>query len=93
MNTTNPIIINEQVYDKYTVSLAFTNRFDSLSEEDHSMALTLTPTRIEDGNVHQSHENNKIILFNSKNTLDEIGFTFSNEIENAIKKLIISQNF
>lgn len=47
MNSSNPITIDDQVYDKLTVNLAVTTNYNSNGERDMSIAMRVIPTRID----------------------------------------------
>ena len=89
MNSTNPLIINGKVYDKFNITLALSTRFDD--SEDASLALTLTPARYENGIVEQSTENNQTVLFGSKSVADQPTLIALEEILTAIQKLITTK--
>ena len=90
MNSTNPLIIDGKVYDKFNITLALSTRFED--SEDASLALTLTPTKHETGIVEQNTENNQTILFGSKTVADQPTSIALEEILAAIQKLIITKN-
>lgn len=52
MTPTNPIVINGEVYDRYTTSLAFMIRYNSDGTSTTSCNVRLVPTRVtSDGQV------------------------------------------
>jgi hypothetical protein len=51
MNATNPIEINGKQYDKFSLNLAITGRYESDGTPNACINLLLTPTRIEAGEV------------------------------------------
>jgi hypothetical protein len=52
MNAPNPIQINGQTYDRYSLNLAITGRYlGDGSSTDAQVAMRLIPTRIADGQV------------------------------------------
>lgn len=52
MLATNPIQIDGQTFDRYSLNLAITGRYLGDGSSDAHVAMRLIPTRIEDGQVH-----------------------------------------
>jgi hypothetical protein len=46
MNATNPITINGQTYDRYSLNLAITGSYKADGSQDASIAMRLVPTRL-----------------------------------------------
>ena len=51
MNATNPIEINEKQYDKFSLNLAITGKYNGDGSTDANVAMRLVPTRIENEEV------------------------------------------
>ena len=51
MIATNPITIDGQTFDRYSLNLAITGKYNADGTPDACINLLLTPTRIEDGEV------------------------------------------
>ena len=51
MNASNPITIDGKQYDKFSLNLAITGRYENNGAQDACINLLLTPTRIEAGEV------------------------------------------
>jgi len=51
MNATNPITINGKTYDRYSLNLAITGKYNADGSTDANVAMRLVPTRIENGVV------------------------------------------
>ena len=51
MNASNPITIDGKQYDKFSLNLAITGRYENNGAQDACINLLLTPTRIESGEV------------------------------------------
>jgi hypothetical protein len=51
MNASNPITIDGQTYDRYSLNLAITGKYKSDESTDAQIAMRLIPTRIADGAV------------------------------------------
>jgi len=51
MTASNPIQINGQTFDRYSLNLAITGKYKSDGSTDAQIAMRLIPTRIADGAV------------------------------------------
>ncbi len=51
MTASNPIVIQEKTYDRFSLNLAITGRYESDGSPSACINLLLTPTRIEAGEV------------------------------------------
>jgi hypothetical protein len=51
MNATAPIEINGKSYDKFSLNLAITGRYENDGSQNACINLLLTPTRVEAGEV------------------------------------------
>lgn len=51
MKPTNPIVIDGETYDTYTINLAITSIVNPDASEDANVAMRLIPTRIANGEV------------------------------------------
>lgn len=51
MIATNPITIDGKIYDRFSLNLAITGKYNSNGTPDACINLLLTPTRIENGEV------------------------------------------
>lgn len=56
MNASNPIEINGNSYDKYSLNLAITGKYNGDGSTDANVAMRLVPTRIENGEVITADE-------------------------------------
>lgn len=56
MNASAPIEINGKSYDKFSLNLAISGRYESNGTPDACINLLLTPTRIEAGEVITAQE-------------------------------------
>jgi hypothetical protein len=66
MNATNPIEINGKSYDKFSLNLAITGFYKPTGQPDANVAMSLIPTRIEDGVVEQAGlEHRKAVVLGS----------------------------
>jgi hypothetical protein len=51
MNATNPITIDGKTYDRFSLNLAITGKYQADGSSDAQVAMRLIPTRIADGAV------------------------------------------
>ncbi len=66
MTASNPIIINGQTFEKYSLNLAITGFYKPDGQPDANVAMSLIPTRIEDGVVEQAGlEHRKAVVLGS----------------------------
>ena len=56
MNASNPITIDGKQYDKFSLNLAITGKYNGDGSSDANVAMRLVPTRIEDGVVETADE-------------------------------------
>lgn len=88
MKPSQPIIINGETYDFYTLNLSVTSKYLDCATEDASIAMRLIPTRIQDGEVIMADA--EAIGF-ARGTLigaDEITMQTAYAIQAAIKNYI-----
>jgi hypothetical protein len=62
MNASNPITLDGKSYDKFSLNLAITGRYENNGAQDACINLLLTPTRIEAGEVITAPEASVSIL-------------------------------
>jgi hypothetical protein len=66
MNATNPIEIDGKQYPKYSLNLAITGFYKPEGQPDANVAMSLIPTRVEDGVVEQAGiEHRKAVVLGS----------------------------
>jgi hypothetical protein len=46
MNATNPIVIQEKTFDRFSLNLAITGKYKADGSQDASIAMRLVPTRL-----------------------------------------------
>lgn len=56
MNASNPIQIDGKTYDRYSLNLAITGKYNGDGSSDANVAMRLVPTRIETGEVITADE-------------------------------------
>ena len=66
MTASNPITINEKSYDRYSLNLAITGFYKGDGTPDANVAMSLIPTRVENGEVEQAGlEHRKAVVLGS----------------------------
>ena len=66
MTATTPIQIDGKSFDKYSLNLAITGFYKPTGQPDANVAMSLIPTRIEDGMVEQAGiEHRKAVVLGS----------------------------
>jgi hypothetical protein len=66
MNATNHITIDGKTYDRYSLNLAITGFYKPDGQPDANVAMSLIPTRIENGVVEQAGlEHRKAVVLGS----------------------------
>lgn len=91
MKPSQPIVIDGETYDLYTMTLATASRYNLPDQQDASVVLTLTPTRFEGDQVKQSQENNRTVLFGSLASASQPAFVAVDEVSTAIQKFIYAE--
>lgn len=66
MNSSNPITIDDQIYDKLTINLAVTTSYNSSGERDMSIAMRVIPTRVDSVNGVQTADNAAHTVYRGK---------------------------
>ena len=56
MTASNPITIDGQTFDRYSLNLAITGKYNADGSTDANVAMRLVPTRIENGEVLTADE-------------------------------------
>ena len=89
MKSTNPIEIDGQIFDRYSLNLAINGKYLADGTPDASIAARFIPTRIEGGNIYTADENYIPMLIGSisesqDNDVRECG----KKIKAAIQQLV-----
>jgi hypothetical protein len=66
MNSSNPITIDDQVYDKLIVNLAVTTSYNTSGDRDMSIAMRVIPTRIDPIQGVQTADNSAYIVYRGR---------------------------
>jgi hypothetical protein len=56
MTASNPIVIQEKTYDRFSLNLAITGKYHADGATDAQVAMRLIPTRIADGAVETADD-------------------------------------
>ncbi len=57
MTATNPLQIDGKTYDRFSLNLAITGKYNAAGSTDAQVAMRLVPTRIENGQVETADAN------------------------------------
>ena len=91
MIATNPIEIDGKQYDRYSLNLAITGKYNADGSTDANVAMRLVPTRIENGEVLTADEAAIGIALGSIAGSDEATQAAVAEISAALQKFIDSK--
>jgi hypothetical protein len=91
MNATNPITIDGKSYDRYSLNLAITGKYNADGSTDASIAARFIPTRIEVDEVEQAQEQAVNLALGSISGADQATLTAVADISAAIQKFILSK--
>jgi hypothetical protein len=92
MTATNPIEIDGQIFDLYSLNLASNGKYNPDGTPDASIAARFIPTRItEEGEVIEAQDHSVNIALGSLSGADEPTLTAVAEISAALQKFIISK--
>ena len=92
MNASNPITIDGKTYDRYSLNLAISGKYNADGSSDASIAARFIPTRlVEDSEPEQAQEHSVNLALGSLSGSDEATLTAVTEISAALQKFIISK--
>jgi hypothetical protein len=91
MITTNPIQINGQTFDRFSLNLAITGKYNVDGSTDASIACRLIPTRIEDGQVITAEAEAKAIVFGTLEGADADTLQAVGAIQTALQNYLASK--
>ena len=91
MKSTNPIEINGQIFDLYSLNLAINGKYLPDGSTDASIAARFIPTRIDGDEIEQAQEHSINIALGSLSGSDEPTLTAVAEISAALQKFILSK--
>jgi hypothetical protein len=88
MTASNPITIDGQTFDRYSLNLAITGKYNADGSPDANVAMRLVPTRIENGEVVTADEAAKGIALGSIAGSDEATQQAVGAIQSALQAYI-----
>ena len=91
MKPTNPIIIDGETYDIYTINLAITSVINPDASEDANVAMRLVPTRIADGQVILANDYARSMALGSVKNVDQPTKTTVAQISISIQEFIYAK--
>jgi len=91
MKPTNPIIIDGETYDIYTINLAITSVVNPDASEDANVSMRLLPTRIANGEVIVAEAYARVMLLGSVENVDLATKTAVAQISASIQEFIYAK--
>lgn len=91
MKPTNPIVIDGETYDSYTINLAITSIINPDASEDANVAMRLIPTRIANGEVILANDHARSMALGSVGGVDEPTTLAVSQISASIQQFIYAK--
>lgn len=91
MIATNPIQINGQTFDRYSLNLAITGKYNADGSTDANVAMRLVPTRIENGEVRTADAEAKSIALGTLSGSDAATQQAVGTIQQALQSYIAAK--
>jgi hypothetical protein len=91
MKPTNPIIIDGETYDLYTINLAITSIVNPDASEDANVSMRLLPTRVSNGEVIVADAYARVMLLGSVDNVDIATKTAVAQISASIQEFIYAK--
>jgi hypothetical protein len=91
MKPTNPIIIDGETYDIYTINLAITSVVNPDASEDANVSMRLLPTRVANGEVIVADAYARVMLLGSVDNVDLATKTAVAQISASIQEFIYAK--
>ena len=91
MKPTNPIIIDGETYDLYTINLAITSVVNPDASEDANVSMRLLPTRVANGEVIVADAYARVMLLGSVDNVDLATKTAVAQISASIQEFIYAK--
>ena len=88
LTPSQPIVIDGQTYDLYTLNLAVTSKYIGNGSEDASIAMRLVPTRIQDSEVITADAEARGFAMGTLAGADEVTMQTAEAIKSAIQNYI-----
>ena len=91
MKPTNPIVIDGETYDIFTINLAVTSVVNPDASEDANVAMRLVPTRISNGEVILANDYARTMALGSVDNVDAPTATAVAQISASIQEFIYAK--
>lgn len=91
MKPTNPIVIDGETYDIYTINLAITSIVNPDASEDANVAMRLIPTRIANGEVILANDYARSMALGSIDSVDAPTTLAVSQISASIQEFIYAK--
>lgn len=91
MTASTPLQIDGKQYDRYSLNLAITGKYNGDGSTDANVAMRLVPTRIENGEVITADAEAKGIALGSLAGSDEATQQAVASIQTALQQFILSK--
>lgn len=91
MKPTNPIVIDGETYDQYSINLAITSIVNPDASDDANVAMRLVPTRIANGEVILANEYARQMALGSVEGVDAPTALAVSQISASIQEFIYAK--
>lgn len=92
MTASTPLLINEKSYDRYSLNLAITGFYRGNGQPDANVAMSLIPTRVENGEVEQAGiEHRKAVVLGSLSQASAEEQTAIAAIQAALQSYLVAK--
>lgn len=91
MKPTNPIIIDGETYDQYSINLAITSFVNLDASDDANVAMRLVPTRIANGEVILANDYARSMALGSVEVVDAPTALAVSQISASIQEFIYAK--
>jgi len=91
MTASTPLQIDGKSYDRYSLNLAITGKYNGDGSTDAQVAMRLVPTRVENGEVITADAEAKGIALGSLAGSDEATQQAVTSIQTALQQFILSK--
>lgn len=91
MKPTNPITIDGEIYDQYSINLAITSIVQPDASDDANVAMRLVPTRIANGEVILANDHARTMALGSVAEVDQATALAVSQISASIQEFIYAK--
>lgn len=91
MKPTNPIVIDGETYDQYSINLAITSIVNPDASDDANVAMRLVPTRIANGKVILANDYARSMALGSVEGVDAPTALAVSQISASIQEFIYAK--